>query len=72
MLLADTTHVGEGLREINQVPEEEARQDHFCGNCGAEIRPGTAFCVSCGKRLVSETKPLEGTAAEPGSESLAG
>ncbi len=26
----------------------------YCGNCGAEIRKGTSFCVSCGANLVQD------------------
>ena len=27
---------------------------HYCRNCGAEVRPGTQFCVPCGVSLVRE------------------
>ncbi len=29
----------------------------YCGNCGAEIRAGTSFCVSCGASLVQDLDP---------------
>jgi hypothetical protein len=30
------------------MPEGSQRPQRFCRNSGAEIRPGTRFCVSCG------------------------
>ncbi len=32
--------------------ERAGQQRRFCGTCGAEVRAGSAFCVSCGTRLV--------------------
>ena len=32
--------------------EGAEQQQRYCTNCGAEIRPGTSFCVSCGVSLV--------------------
>jgi hypothetical protein len=29
----------------------QGQQQRYCTNCGAEIRPGNSFCVSCGQRL---------------------
>jgi hypothetical protein len=33
------------------VSEGPSQQQRYCTNCGAEIRPGISFCVSCGQRL---------------------
>jgi hypothetical protein len=37
------------------MPEGEGseQQQRYCTNCGAEIRPGTSFCVSCGTPLTA-------------------
>ncbi len=39
----------------------EGSGQRYCGNCGAEIRSGISFCVSCGR-------PLNGGAASPGPD----
>ncbi len=31
--------------------EESGRPQRYCTDCGAQIRPGNAFCVACGARL---------------------
>jgi hypothetical protein len=51
------------------VSEGSGQQQRYCTNCGAEIRPGNSFCVSCGQRLdaVEEdraTEKEEGRATE--------
>jgi hypothetical protein len=33
------------------VSEGPGQQQRYCTNCGAEIRPGNTFCVSCGQWL---------------------
>lgn len=30
---------------------EAGRPERYCANCGAQVRPGIAFCVSCGERI---------------------
>ena len=37
----------------------------YCGTCGAQVRPGTAFCVSCGARLGAESQASEHTNPDP-------
>ncbi len=39
----------------------EGSGQRYCGNCGAEIRSGTSFCVSCGTSLA----PNPETSASP-------
>lgn len=39
----------------------EGLGQHYCGNCGTEIRSGTSFCVSCGT-------PASGGPASPGPD----
>lgn len=36
------------------MPEGSGQPQRYCRQCGAEIRPGTRFCVSCGVSLVPE------------------
>ncbi len=36
------------------MPEGTGQPQRYCRNCGAEVRAGTQFCVSCGVRLNSE------------------
>ena len=36
---------------------EAVLEKEVCGNCGADVREGTAFCYSCGSRVVDEEKP---------------
>src|SRR5829696_5157009 len=33
-----------------------SEQQRYCTNCGAEIRPGTSFCISCGTPLTAGTQ----------------
>ncbi len=40
---------------MSEGPESQ----RYCGNCGAEVRPDTSFCVSCGR-------PVNGGPASPG------
>ena len=44
------------------MPDREGfeRPQLYCRNCGAQARPGNAFCVSCGERLNVErnTRPI--------------
>lgn len=47
---------------------EGPRQHRYCTNCGAEIRLGTKFCVSCGARLAQEpveSGPVYSEASKP-------
>ncbi len=30
---------------------EGSGSQRYCGNCGAEVRSGTSFCVSCGQQV---------------------
>jgi hypothetical protein len=51
------------------VSEGPGQQQRYCTNCGAEIRPGNSFCVSCGQRLDAgegnrATEKEEGRATE--------
>lgn len=32
--------------------ERAGQQQRYCRTCGAEVRPGSAFCISCGTRLI--------------------
>ena len=41
------------------MSEGSEQQRRFCTNCGAEVRAGTDFCVSCGANLVQE-RPTPG------------
>lgn len=36
----------------------EAGSGSYCGNCGTQVRPGTVFCASCGRR-VAESESRE-------------
>lgn len=46
------------------MSENSERPQRYCTNCGAEIRAGTGFCVSCGVAL-SATGVLESTRDAP-------
>ncbi len=49
---------------------EGSGSQRYCGNCGAEIRSGTSFCVSCGAELVQEparTNPAHSVPPPPSS-----
>jgi asparagine synthase (glutamine-hydrolysing) len=35
-------------RTIFPPPSELARTDHRCPECGADVRPGSTFCITCG------------------------
>lgn len=56
------------MSEANNQPQG------YCRNCGAEVRQGTQFCVSCGVRLISEpaTSTNAHDVAASGSESGTG
>lgn len=44
------------------MSESSERPQRYCTNCGAEIRAGNAFCVSCGASLVRapiESGPIQ-------------
>ena len=38
--------------------ETAVQQDKPCGKCGADVRPGSLFCYSCGSELAGP-KPVE-------------
>ncbi len=40
------------------MSEGSGQPQRFCTNCGAEIRAGTSFCVSCGQQLVSDSEDV--------------
>lgn len=44
---------------------EGSQQQRYCTNCGAEIRPGTRFCVSCGVPLNQRTDDTSPPTPEP-------
>ena len=46
-------------REGSESPQR------YCQNCGAEVRPGTSFCVACGASLVQEPEGQGPTHSEP-------
>ena len=37
------------------MPEDSGQLQRYCRQCGAEVRTGTRFCVSCGVALVAGT-----------------
>lgn len=47
------------------MSERESNQDRFCRNCGAEIREGTSFCVSCGVAFTQGAVPSDSLSSEP-------
>ncbi len=55
------------------MPEGSGSQ-RYCGNCGAEIRAGTSFCVSCGQQVERNESRTEanGRFANMGSDSRGG
>lgn len=44
--------------------EEAGQPRRFCRNCGAEVRPGDAFCASCGVRLDPEIEDPDSQASK--------
>lgn len=41
----------------------------FCGNCGAKVESGTAFCPSCGSRIAAlESQPAAQPIAQPAAQ----
>ncbi len=40
------------------MSEGSGQPQCYCGSCGAEVRAGSTFCVSCGKQLVSDSEDL--------------
>lgn len=38
---------------------DSSQPQRYCHNCGAEIKSGNSFCVSCGVRLDSQTRDTE-------------
>ena len=40
--------------------ETAVQRDRPCGKCGADVRPGSLFCYSCGSEL-AEPKPIDAT-----------
>lgn len=47
------------------MPEGNEQPQRYCQNCGAEVRPGTSFCVSCGKSLFQEPESSSNTFEAP-------
>lgn len=44
----------------------------FCGNCGAKVEEGTAFCPSCGSRIAAlESQPTAQPAVQPAVQPVA-
>ena len=46
------------------MSEGSGQAQHYCRSCGAEVRQGIGFCVSCGK-------PVNGGPASPGPDNSA-
>ena len=70
---------GLNTRKLNAMTETAVQRDRPCGKCGAEVRPGSLFCYSCGSELIEarSTETKLATAApngdgkkRPGAESL--
>ena len=40
------------------MSEGPGQRQRYCTNCGAEIRPGYSFCVSCGTLVTSRAEDL--------------
>lgn len=40
------------------MSEGSGQSQRYCGSCGAEVRSGSTFCVSCGRQLVSDSEDL--------------
>lgn len=47
------------------MTEGTERSRRYCRNCGAQARPGDAFCVSCGARLDEESDPRNEAISTP-------
>jgi zinc-ribbon domain len=47
------------------MTEGSGEHQRYCGNCGAEVRPGNAFCVSCGEPLAPTAQESGPTEAGP-------
>lgn len=47
------------------MSEREPNQDRYCRNCGAELREGTSFCVSCGVPFTQVAGPSAPPPSEP-------
>lgn len=47
--------------------EVSRRQLRFCSSCGTQVRPGNAFCMSCGERVSSEGHTPEQAQADQSS-----
>jgi len=43
--------------KLLQPPQPELKPEARCPNCGAPVIAGSAFCQSCGTRLVEQPKP---------------
>lgn len=39
------------IRKLYAMVETAVQQDRACSKCGADVRPGSLFCYSCGSEL---------------------
>ena len=69
--LLDSTPGDNGYGPNPKSEREKERQSRrLCSSCGTEIRPGNAFCVSCGKGLTTENGASREAPATLDSETL--
>lgn len=50
----------------------ETGDGSYCGNCGAQVRPGTVFCASCGQHLEESESREQPTRSDSTSRSTGG